>query len=364
MKYIGIDLHSNNFACCFLFQNGHKKKHLYLLKELPQFVECLASDDLIMVEASTNTFSFVERIRDYVSDVYVANPYKLKLISMVKKKTDKIDAEKLAIFLKMQHTSGEQLIRPVYIPEKSIQQLRSLFTTYKQLRKQVGQTKNRIHAIFKQALRPFTKEYIFGRASRKMLAELGLEEETMFQVSVLLGHLEHIEETIKTIESRIKVLGSKYYKQIDLLTSMKGISIISAIAIMADVATIDRFPNSKHFSSYLRSAPGVDSSNNITHNLRTNRAGRKLSVVFLSQALNHFRDSNTKLNRWYNKKVEVQGQKKGKIRMALCRRVFVEIYQMLKKGEYHYWRDEKNHKMKMEKYDRFLIKQEVVYKRA
>ena len=40
---------------------------------------------------------------------------------MVKKKTDKIDAEKLAIFLKMQITSNEELVKPVYIPEKTIQ---------------------------------------------------------------------------------------------------------------------------------------------------------------------------------------------------------------------------------------------------
>ena len=39
---------------------------------------------------------------------------------MVNKKTDKVDAEKLAIFLKMQVMSGEELIKPVYVPEESI----------------------------------------------------------------------------------------------------------------------------------------------------------------------------------------------------------------------------------------------------
>jgi len=92
--------------------------------------------------------------------VFVANTHKLKLISLVKKKTDKIDAEKLAIYLKMQILSGEQLIKPVYVPDNTIQELRSLFTTYKLLRKQIGQLKNMIHAILKQNLFPFTKTYI------------------------------------------------------------------------------------------------------------------------------------------------------------------------------------------------------------
>jgi hypothetical protein len=44
-----------------------------------------------MVEASTNTFKFVKLIREKIKEVYVAHTHKLKLISLVKKKTDKID---------------------------------------------------------------------------------------------------------------------------------------------------------------------------------------------------------------------------------------------------------------------------------
>ncbi len=79
---------------------------------------------------------------------------------MVKKKTDKIDAENLAIYLKMQITSGEELVRLVYIPEQLIQDLRSLFTTYGLFRRQIGSIKNRIHSLLKQNLFPFTKKFI------------------------------------------------------------------------------------------------------------------------------------------------------------------------------------------------------------
>jgi hypothetical protein len=39
---------------------------------------------------------------------------------------------------------------------------------------------------------------------------------------------------------------------------------------------------------------------------------------------------------------------------ACGRQVFAEIYQMLKKGEYHYGRDLLNHTGKMKEYQRFL----------
>jgi hypothetical protein len=58
---------------------------------------------------------------------------------------------------------------------------------------------------------------------------------------------------------------------------------------------------SKKFAAYLRSAPKVESSNGKTVNKSTNKAGRKLSITLLSQALNHFRDSNEKLGAWYGR---------------------------------------------------------------
>ena len=357
MKYLGIDLHSNCFTCCFIDEGGKKYKISFDLEpdSLKLFYEYLDNETYVMVEASTNTFKFVELIRDKVKEVIVANTHKLKLISLVKKKTDKIDAEKLAIYLKMQILSKEELIKPVYVPEKVIQDLRSLFTTYRLIRKQIGQTKNRIHSLLKQNLFPFTKSFIFGKNNIEAIKNLEMEEVAKYQIKVLFRILEQLEGYKREIKEKIYIIGSAYKKEIDILTSMKGISVFIAIAIISDIATIERFPNSKHFSSYLRSAPGVDSSNDTTRITKTNKFGRKLSVTLLTQSLNHFRDSNIKLRRWYDKKSEYI-HKKGKIRMALCRRVFTEIYQMLKKGEYHHYRDQYNHEQKMEDYNRFLKK--------
>ena len=361
MKFLGIDLHSICFSCCFLYEDGKKYKTSFDIDpdSLEVFYQYLDTETYVMVEASTNTFKFVELVRDKVKEVFVANTHKLKLISMVKKKTDKIDAEKLAIYLKMHVLSGEELIKPVYIPDKTIQDLRSLFTTYKLIRKQIGQVKNRIHSLLKQNLFPFTKTFIFGKYNREAIKNLEMEETPLFQLHFLFKVLEQLEGDIEEVEDRIYIIGSAYLKEIDILTSMKGISVFTAIALMADIATIERFPNSKHFASYLRSAPGVDNSNDTTRITKTNKFGRKLSVTLLSQSLNHFRDSNMKLRSWYDKKAEYI-QKKGKIRMALCRRVFTEIYQMLKKEEYHYFRDEHNHQNKINEYYNFLKKNKII----
>jgi len=99
-----------------------------------------------------------------------------------------------------------------------------------------------------------------------------------------------------------------YMSQIDILTGMKGISVITAIALIADI-------------------------------------------------------SNLKLRKWYQTKID-QAKKRGKVRMAVCRRVFTEIFQMLKKKEYHHYRNERNHAMKMQAFIKFLNNYSVPEKHA
>ena len=73
-----------------------------------------------MIETSTNTFKYVVLIKDKVKEVFVSNTHKLKLISMVKRKTDIIDSENFALYLKMQVANGESPVKPVYVPEQTI----------------------------------------------------------------------------------------------------------------------------------------------------------------------------------------------------------------------------------------------------
>jgi transposase len=355
MKYVGIDLHSDCFTCCYLSEGKQKKMVSYHLDKtgIDLFKQSLDKKTYLMVEASTNSFRFAERIQDSVKEIIIANTHQLKLISFVNKKTDKIDAEKLAVILKMQIKSNERLFIPVHLPEGIIQELRSLFSTYRLLRKQVTSIKNRIHSLYKQELMPFTKTYIFGKKSREKLQDLSVKPAVDFQLDLLFSDLEAKENSIHRLEEYVLYLGQAYRRQIAILTSMTGISVFTAIAIVADIGELSRFKNSKHLSSYLRSAPGIDSSNETTRILSTSKQGRRLAVTLLSQSLNHFRNTNPKLHQWYQNKV-AGGKKKGVIRMALCRKVITEIYQMLKNGEYHYYRNEVLHKKKMQKYIDFL----------
>jgi transposase len=142
-----------------------------------------------------------------------------------------------------------------------------------------GAIKNRIHALLKQHLQPFTKEFIFGKKTRALVRSITINAVTDYQLNLLLDELEVKERLYESIEDKIRLEGAKYIKEIEILTSMTGISVITSLAIIADIATVERFPNAKHFTSYLRTTPEVDSSNDTVIIKGTNKNGRKLSVT-------------------------------------------------------------------------------------
>ena len=254
----------------------------------------------------------------------------------------------------MQVLSGEQTISPVVVPPVEIQELRGLFSTYRLLKKETTQTKNRIHSLLKEKLYGFTQEEIFTQKQRKMIREIEKGSVMSCQINILFDILEFTEAQIECLQDKIKEYAEPYIKEIEILTSMKGISVFIAIAIIADIIRVERFRNSKAFTSYLRSAPKVANSNTSVNIRGTNKKGRKLSSSLITQSLHHVLNASKKLDEWYSRLT--QFKKAGLVRCGLRRRIFAEIYQMLKKGEYHYGREVEKHEAKMRQYKNFLEK--------
>lgn len=359
MDFMGIDLHTDCFNHSTLDEGTKKKVGNYRIDNdsLNDFYKVLTPETYVIVESTTNAFKFAELIRDKVKDVYISDTYSMKLISFTNKKTDKVDAEKLARVLKMQVISGEEQIKRVIIPPPLIQDLRALFTTYKLLGKQRTQLKNRIHSLLKQNLFPFNRVMIFSNKMREKILNISDSRELNFQLRILFNELDHLDETIKLLIEEIEIAGSPYMKEIDILTSMQGISVFTAIAIISDVIDVKRFSNSKKFAAYLRSTPKVESSNDKTLIKSTNKQGRKLSISLLYQSLNHFINSNRSIENWYYKLSKYK--KVGKVRMGTCRRFITVIYQLLKKEEYYRYMDTKNHDRKMYTYRLLLQKNSI-----
>jgi transposase len=355
MSYIGVDLHSDKFTVAFRNKrNEDTLKSYYIDKnEIDNFKRSLKKDDYIFIEASTPTFAFTDLLKDMVKRTIVIDPFKFKAIADSRKKTDKIDARQLAKMGKY-HIEGDKKFLPeVYVVEKRIRKLRSLFTTFRLIKREINMNKNRIHSLFKQNLKPYSKKHIFNEIMTG-LKPIDLEKEYKIQVEVLFEVLSKIEEKKAELKEKILLTGESFIPDIDILVSISGISVFVALGLISDYATIERFQNAKQFSKYLRSTPKSEESNKKIKTGKTQKNGRKLSIELMLQSINHFRRESLFIDKFYRKLKKGKGGCKSRI--AVVRKMFVAIYFMLREREYYRYMNNKLHDKKMRKYRRFLAK--------
>jgi transposase len=98
-RYLGVDLHRTQFVVCTRLENGEQEVRQWRIAELPKFVEQLQSEDQIAVEAMGTTARFHDAVVGRVARVVVVNPHQFKVISESVKKTDRNDAQALALYL-------------------------------------------------------------------------------------------------------------------------------------------------------------------------------------------------------------------------------------------------------------------------
>lgn len=68
MRYIGVDLHSNNFMVCVLSENEEPTFKKYELAKIVEFKKFLQAEDRIAVEATGTTRFFYNQVAPLVAE--------------------------------------------------------------------------------------------------------------------------------------------------------------------------------------------------------------------------------------------------------------------------------------------------------
>ena len=305
-----IDIHSDSLIDAKLTSDGKIQSTKYYLTpdSFQKFKDQLSKEDYVLVESCSNAFWFFDQIKSLVKECYVLDVNKFKASI---NKTDKIDAKKLVKRLAYYvNTNGDDSDLPlVYVPPKKVRELRALFSTYQLNKKTMTQFKNRIHSILRQ--NGFTT-YGMKEVNTKLytrILELPLSDTWIFQLKTLLKQLEALDQETKNIKQKIYEFGYQLYpKEIELLLSIKGFSVFTAIALMCDVVDINRFSSVKKFCAYLRTAPKVKSSNEKTIIGSTNRYSRSLTCTLMAQSVEHFAKAGDYLDLFMNGLKKVKNQ--------------------------------------------------------
>src|SRR5262245_54378253 len=99
-RFVGMDLHKRVLEVCVIDAEGRVvlRRRLEVTRErLTDFArDYLAPDDVVAVEATTNTWAVARLLKPFVAGVVVSNPLKTRAIAEARVKTDKVDAHVLA----------------------------------------------------------------------------------------------------------------------------------------------------------------------------------------------------------------------------------------------------------------------------
>jgi transposase len=286
----------------------------------------------IAIEVGTHS-TWVSRIlHDCGHEVLIANPRKTRLIYSDKRKTDKLDAQKLA---RLARVDPELLYPPIEHRGEESQAHLALIHSRDVLVRSRTQLINHVRGVVKSFGAPLPKcsAESFHRRIRDQLPQQ--LEEALVDVVETIGSLT---ERIRDYERRIeRVCKEGYLQETELLQQVAGVGVLTSLTFVLTLEDPDRFKKSRMVGAYLGLVPAKDQSGEQDPGKRISGEGdemlRRLLVSSAHYILGPF-GPDSDLRR-YGEKLAGRGSKNAKKRavVAVARKLSVLLHRLWITGE-------------------------------
>ena len=242
MTYVGIDVSKATFVVAYSSAKAGKTKTFKnTTKGVHEFIQTLSVTEHHCVLEATGNYSalLVYLLSKAGITVSLENPLKIKNFARVMlsvNKTDETDARLIALY-------GERMQpSPYKLRSKSILILKQKRTVLRQLKKQLVATRNL-------------------KGSMEVLPLFDAKCKQTIEKTITF-----LEKQIKGMEEELASLAEdEYKKQMDLLTSIKGIGITLATALIVVTGGFTYFDNAKQLTRYLGLSPTYQLSGTSVH---------------------------------------------------------------------------------------------------
>lgn len=268
--FIGMDLHKNTSTFCVKTKDGDVVDRSKITTDPSAITGYLRRSPRasLAVEPVSQWYFYVDLMQRLSVDVHLANPLKVKAIASARIKTDTIDANVLCDLLRA------SMLPEAHIASADVRTWKEYVRFRSSLMHLRTQVKNKIHALlFKNALRHPYRD-VFGKAGRRWLASLALPEHCATNMRRYLTLIDALDALIKEAKDTIERAVTDH-PQARLLTTIPGVSYVSALTIMAEIGDIHRFPSPKKLMGYAGLVPSTYSSGDKIRHGRITKQGSK-----------------------------------------------------------------------------------------
>jgi transposase len=286
--------------------------------------------------------------------VTLANARQVKAIPG--RKTDQLDSEWLAYLLRA------ELVKPSYIPEVRLRDLRSLTRLRARLKQDQANYKNRVHKILQICNVRLASKLtdIFGKSGRLILHALmsgesidvaldrcpmsvkkkreeikasimgALSQSDLFQLKLCLDMADSLEVKVGALDSEISRLVNR--DVIDRLIRVPGLNVVSASALVAELGDATRFLGEKQVGAYAGLVPLVrQSGRRRWMGSITKHGSRWLRRVLVQCALAACKVKGSRFRLFYLRVRSGKGHNVAVV--ALARKLLVVVHHLLVTGE-------------------------------
>ncbi len=325
MRTVALDVHKR-FAEVAVHENGGLRRLGRIeTGQLRAFADSLGPEDHVVLESTSMTWAIAELLSEHAGRVTVSNPMRTRAIASAKVKTDKIDAKVLA------QLGAADFLPEVWAPDELTRALRRRIAHRSSLVRQRTRLRNQIHAVLARNLIevPFTD--VFGLGGREWLDAVELPVHDREQVDSNLRLHDTLDGEIELAE---RLLAAQALERPDVrrLMTIPGVGAITALAMVAVIGDVSRFPSPRHLVGYLGLDPRVRQSGEKTaRHGHISRAGQAHARGLLVEAAHTAIRTPGPLRAFHARVAQRRGKK-----IALCataRKLTVLTWHLLTKQE-------------------------------
>jgi transposase len=290
--YVGIDYHKKSWKVTILGeQYEHKTMSqdpdpeqlaAYLKRNFP------GASYHAVYEAGFSGFASCRRLNELGVKCMVIHPADVPTSQKEKlQKTDKADSRKLARSLRSQE------FKPVHIPEQQLEADRALLRQRFRLVKDIARIKNRVKSLLWQfnilVPDPFTASQSrhWSGAYIRWLKEIETEQVSLRQVlDNYLSIGQSLRKELLLVNRQVRALAqsAQYSQKCNLLLSVPGIGITTAMSLLLQIGDINRFERLDEMCNYIGLVPAMYGSGDKMQTGKMIRRGRKDLKILLIEA--------------------------------------------------------------------------------
>jgi transposase len=329
---VGVDLGDQWSNYCILGLGGEtlvEGQFRTRKQEVAEFFQALAMSRVV-VEVGTHSAWVREIIAGFGHEVLVANPRLMEGSKRRRRKSDRIDAEKLARLGRMDPKSLHPIERRSTEVREDLVILRARDALVKSRTELINSVRGQVKSMGGRVTGCSSVAF-----SQKAIAEI--PEEVHETLQPLLRLIATLSEEIKTFDQRIEKLAAEKYMQTQLLRQVSGVGPVTALAFVLTLETPLRFARSGDVGPYLGLVPKQEDCGDIQPQLGISKAGdrmlRKLLVGSAHYILGPF-GPDTDLRRFGMRLCERGGKNaKKRAAVAVARKLAVLLHRLWASGE-------------------------------